>query len=221
MPFEAATDSMPIASPTQVPLSNRQMVVLLSVWGLLVILGVCALWQFGGTAGDDNAPPSHWPAQTQIARDGQPTLLIFAHPLCPCTRATLADLARLMTICRGRVDTHVLFIAPKGMDAASNTSGLYGQAREIPGVSVSEDQDRREAKLFSVRTSGSCLLYNAAGNLMFHGGLTSERGHEGDSIGSVAIEKILLGKSVETTVSQVFGCPLFEKTTPPTRTTGI
>lgn len=199
--------------PAVIRLSDRMIPVLVAVWGLLVVVGLCALWSYGSTSGDDEMPPLAWPTASRIARDGKPTLLFFAHPLCPCSRASLAELARIEAICHDRVDTHVIFIAPREADASWRDSDLYSEARAIPGVAVQADIDRREARLFRVRTSGSCLLYGSDGKLLFHGGLTASRGHEGDNRGRSSVEALLLGDHAEVSTTPVFGCALFENET--------
>jgi hypothetical protein len=195
---------------TGIRLSGRLVFAFVAVWGLLVVSGLFELWNYGAISGDSEAPPAMWPAHSQIARNSGPTLLLFAHPLCPCTRASLAELARLVAACHDRVDTHVLLIAPREMEAAWRDSDLYSEALAIPGVTVQADVNRREARLFQARTSGICLLYGSDGKLLFHGGITPSRGHEGDNYGRRSIVSLLLGDKAEFNATPVFGCPLFE-----------
>lgn len=183
---------------------------MVALWSLVVAAGTCALWQYAGVPGDSGSPPTTWPVQSKIARDGRPTLLIFAHPLCPCTRATLAELERLVASCRDQFDAHVLFIAPEGTDSSWQDTELLRMARRIPHVTVHVDAGRRETDLFRERTSGACLVYGANGQLLFNGGLTAARGHEGDNPGTDAI-KALMTRHGEQPATPVFGCPLFER----------
>jgi hypothetical protein len=195
---------------TGIRLSGRLVFAVVAVWGLLVVSGLFGLWNYGAISGDAEAPPAMWPTQSQIARKSGPTLLLFAHPLCPCSRASLAELARLVAACHDRVDTHVLLIAPREMEAAWRDSDLYSEARAIPGVTVEADVNRCEARLFRARTSGICLLYGSDGKLLFQGGITPSRGHEGDNYGSRSIVSMLSGENAESNATPVFGCPLFE-----------
>ncbi len=70
----------------------------------------------------------------------------------------------------------------------------------------------QEAKLFGAKTSGDVLLFGANGKLIFAGGITASRGHEGDNPGADAMLKALgesrRNKVTTTTATPVFGCSL-------------
>jgi hypothetical protein len=189
--------------------SDRLMPAMIAAWSLVVAAGLCAMWRYEADPGDRGAPPTTWPVQSKIVRDGRPTLLVFAHPLCPCTRATLAELERLVAVCPDPLDVHVVFIAPGGTDASWRDSELFRIAQSMRPVTVDVDTGRRETELFRERTSGSCLLYDPSGKLLFQGGLTTARGHEGDNPGVDSILALMMhhGDHADT---PVFGCPLFE-----------
>src|SRR5262249_29850459 len=141
---------------------------------------------------------------------GLPALVMLAHPMCPCTRASLAELARLSRRLEGRVTTHVLFIRPDGTPDSWAHSDLWDLARAIPGVEAVEDPGAREAARFGGMTSGQVLLYGADGHLQFAGGITSARGHEGDNPGSDRIVDWVTRGRAELAQSPVFGCPLHD-----------
>lgn len=190
--------------------SRGALILAVIAWLLFVVVGLCALWNYGAKPGTVGEIPPTWPPQSGIQRDGHSTLLLFAHPHCPCTRASFSELARLLAACRYRVDTHVLFVAPRGTDESWLNSHLYTQACRLNGVTVHVDTDRRETRLFAAGTSGECYLYDRQGRLAFHGGITPSRGHEGDNYGRHAIETLLMSKKPAITSAAVFGCPLFE-----------
>jgi hypothetical protein len=56
--------------------------------------------------------------------------------------------------------------------------------------------------------SGFTLLYDPAGRLRFAGGITSARGHEGDSFGQRRILAVLSGDPADRADAPVFGCSL-------------
>jgi len=212
MEFNPASGPRATQDPlTGIRLSDWPILTLVIVWGLLVFVGLYVLWRYAATPGDAGAPPAYWPTQSAIVRDGRHTLVVVAHPLCPCTRASLSELARLLAVCHDRVDTHVLFIAPAGTDGSWRNSDLLSQARQIPGVTVHVDTDRREARLLGAKTSGCCLLYGSDGRLLFQGGVTEARGHEGESEGRCSLEALLSGDGPRSDATSVFGCPLFER----------
>jgi hypothetical protein len=196
--------------PATIRLSDWRPLALVAAWSLLLVAGFYALWRHGTTSGDGGEPARFWPTKSRIARDGRPTLLVLAHPLCACTCASLSELERLVTVYRDRVDTQVLFIAPPGSDASWRESDLYNYACRIPGVTVHVDIDRHDAQLFGARTSGSCLLYGSEDRLRLHGGMTASRGPEGDNQGRSTIEAFLLAADVQFDATPVFGSPRFE-----------
>ncbi len=154
--------------------------------------------------------PARWPAESRVPRKpGRATLVLFAHSQCPCTRATLHELERLLVHVGGRADVWVLFSGPVG-----GRTDIRDLARAIPGVTVLEDDGRAEAKRFGVHTSGEVLLYSSSGELSFAGGITPSRGHEGDSAGSARIEQLLSAPqdvAKAPASAGVFGCALFER----------
>jgi hypothetical protein len=139
-----------------------------------------------------------------------PTLVMFMHPHCPCSRASVGELAEVMAHCQGRVNAHVLFLQPTEMKADWVETDMWREAAKIPGVTVSRDEAGREARLFGAETSGDTALYDAKGRLMFHGGITISRGHHGDNPGHDAVQSLLLGEPVQLTDAPTFGCSLFE-----------
>jgi hypothetical protein len=74
------------------------------------------------------------------------------------------------------------------------------------------DDGGAEASLFHAATSGQTALYDAAGNLLFSGGITRARGHAGDNAGLTAVVSLLTSGETEERGTPVFGCPLFAPT---------
>ena len=137
---------------------------------------------------------------------GKATLIMTAHPQCVCTRASLAELAKLMERVRDRLSAHVLFV--RSHDTNWNDSAAWSEASQIPGVTVSWDDEGRESARFDAKTSGQTLLYDAAGRLQFGGGITFARGHEGDNAGSRIILALLAKDKAVSNESPVYGCAL-------------
>jgi hypothetical protein len=156
--------------------------------------------------------PAAFPADSRIERDTKrPTLIFFAHPKCPCTRASLRELSRLITDVNSELQVYVVFIKPKDEGEEWTRTDLRASAEAIPNVKVVIDEDESESRTFNALTSGTTLLYDRAGNLRFSGGITSARGHEGSSAGSRAILEIVTQKADTTLETPVFGCPLHNK----------
>jgi hypothetical protein len=135
---------------------------------------------------------------------------MFAHPRCPCSRASVAEFAELMAGCGDRVTARVLFYKPKDSADDWARSDTWRSALSIPGVGVAEDEDGVEASRFGAETSGSAVLYDATGKLLFSGGITATRGQRGATDGCRAI-LALLEKTPAPEKTPVFGCPIFDR----------
>ncbi|HEX8737712.1 MAG TPA: hypothetical protein VF721_20435 [Pyrinomonadaceae bacterium] len=183
------------------------------LWLSIAVGGVFYLAQYENTPAEKNVfYPSTFPSESRIGRDaGRPTLVFFAHPKCPCTRASLRELERLIAQVDGRLQAYVVFIKPKGEGEEWLETDLRAKAETIPNVRVVIDEDERETGIFGAQTSGLTLLYDRDGNLRFEGGITASRGHEGDNAGSRAIFEIIMKDALKTTETAVFGCPLHKK----------
>ncbi|MFO0928742.1 MAG: hypothetical protein U0736_17265 [Gemmataceae bacterium] len=182
------------------------------MWLVVVAGGMGWLVSYKGRAGDPGRPPPLWPASSALPRaPDRPTLLLFVHPRCPCSRATLDELARLMAGCGDRVRTWVVFLHPAGTPADWARSDLWDEAARIPGVTVFDDDAAVETRRFAAATSGQALLYTVDGRLRYNGGLTPARGHAGDNRGRSALSRLLRSKADDAVESAgpVYGCPLF------------
>ncbi len=187
----------------------------LAVWLALVSYGVGFMWHYQGTPGLQGHPPSQWPEDSRIKSIPRlPTLVLAIHPHCPCSRATIGELAILMTHVQGLVNANVLFVKPQGFSEDWEKTDLWRSAASIPGVKVTTDESGVEARRFHSETSGEVVLYDADGQLLFSGGITAARGHSGDNAGRRAIVSLLTSNNSESKQTPVFGCPLFQKDSP-------
>jgi len=122
----------------------------------------------------------------------------------------MEELNRLLARNQGAVATHVVFFAPENAASEWTEGGLWKSAQALPGVMVETDTAGTKAKLFGAETSGYVVLYDARGELLFHGGITSGRGHAGDNTGENAILALLAAHETSTHQSRVFGCALLD-----------
>jgi hypothetical protein len=177
------------------------------VWLAVVLAGFWQLGSYAGAEGPTGAPPAQWPASARVVRpSGEATLIVFAHPHCPCTRASVSELARLVTTVHGRLETYVLVYQPSSQPAAWAETDVWRSAAAIPGVTVLADRDGAESKRFGVNVSGHTLVYDRNGRLAFSGGITAARGHEGDNDGRSAIAEFVTTGSMPIAHTPVFGC---------------
>jgi hypothetical protein len=194
---------------------KRQALIIgaMALWLPAVAYGLNVMWSYATTPGEPAQPPRFWPATASIKqREGHATLLVFAHPQCECTRATLGELAILTAQVNGKIDSDVFFYLPAGEESSWARSDLWRTANTIPGVNSFEDRDAAMAKQFGVFTSGQTLLYSSDGLLLFKGGITAFRGHSGDNAGRSAVTTLIRGPvppmSSLPVATRVFGCSL-------------
>jgi hypothetical protein len=183
----------------------------LAVWGMAVLGGTIGMIAYSNSPGPSGDPPGRWPAGSQIPFDTDKfTLLMFVHPHCPCSRASLGELEVLLSQCPRQLSTHVVFVKPKGTITNWEKTDLWRDAMSIPGVKASSDIAGVEASRFHAETSGQVLLYDRNGTLRFQGGITLGRGHAGDNPGRSDIEEIVRNGRPDGGKTPVYGCSLFD-----------
>ncbi|HKR11430.1 MAG TPA: hypothetical protein VJT15_05195 [Pyrinomonadaceae bacterium] len=180
-------------------------------WALVTVLGVGVLWSYENAPGTGATAPSRWPVDSSIRPAAErATLVMLAHPHCPCTRASIGELDRLMAQAQGRLTAYVLFLKPAGSPDDWEKSDLWQSAARIPDVNVVLDDDGVESRRFHAMTSGQTVVYDNAGRLLFSGGITRSRGHSGDNEGRSAIVSLLNAGEADRAETAVFGCPLYQ-----------
>jgi hypothetical protein len=176
--------------------------VAVAVWLASVGAALFALEAYKATPGAAAGSPDRCP-------EGVPrgALLLFLHPHCPCSRASVAELAAVLTA-RPSVSAQVHFVRPAGAPDGWERTSLWDEAARVPNATALSDVGGGLARRLGVRTSGHALFYDGAGQLRFSGGITAARGHEGDNPGRRGLLTALDGEAPEALHHPVFGCPL-------------
>lgn len=190
-----------------------------ALWLVLVATGWCMMMQYSlrGEAPADASRLAPWPAASQLPHEaGRPTLVVFLHPMCPCSQATLSELERVVygpqpTAARAPLVV-VVAVTPTTAESDWVNSPLIERARHWPKARVFIDQDGVEAERFSAAASGTVLFFDAAGVRRFAGGVTSARGHEGSNAGGDALASLLSGGFGPIATFPTFGCRLIAAT---------
>jgi len=213
--YPSDSGSARFASPLGLrPPARAIWAIAIAAWMSAVLGGFFWLSSYKATVGARLAAPVGWPASTTVGREpGRPTLVMFAHPHCPCTRASVSELARLAAG-HPELSTRVLFLKPEDVPDGWERTGLWRTVAGIPGAVPLRDDRGREAARFGAVTSGFTILYDADGKLLFSGGITASRGHEGDSFGRRRIASLLRTGSADRRDAPVFGCALPAPATP-------
>jgi hypothetical protein len=181
------------------------------VWLAVVSAGLGLMARYENSPGTVRSAPESLPSTIAFeSESGLLSLVMILHPRCPCSRASIGELEKIMARCAGRVRAQVLCFKPEG--AADNwaQTDLWHSAAAIPGVRVRTDEAGREAARLGAETSGQTLLYDTDGKLLFQGGITAGRGHAGDNPGSEAVLAAVNGATARE-ASRVFGCPIHDR----------
>lgn len=195
---------------SRVVIPPRWLAVAVVLFGCAVVIGFRLLTVYNVTPGEAGSGPAAWPAASRIKLAQGYHLLLFAHPLCPCTRATVAELSKalLRAVPHNRPPRTDLVLVTQDHSATPQGSPLLELVANIPHASVVTDQGGVEARRFGAKTSGQVFLYKD-GQLVFEGGVTGARGHEGDNAAAETLARCLTSSSCSTQKFRVFGCALF------------
>ncbi|MFZ4576589.1 MAG: hypothetical protein ACOYN0_19570 [Phycisphaerales bacterium] len=187
------------------------------LWLIVLAGAMGATHAYMGRAGPSGGPVLDWPAACglSLATD-RPTAVVFVHPRCPCTSATIKNLALGMTdSSSGMLRPLSVIVVLSGPAATGDDGGFLERFSRLGSPSVVNDPAGAIAARFGAATSGHVVLCGADGKVRFSGGVTSGRGHEGwcgalDSLGRVLGDAAgaRVGDRPETT--PVYGCPLFD-----------
>src|SRR5712664_908408 len=90
--------------------------IIAGAWLIVIGVGLHLIWAYAATPGNAGTPPSHWPVDSRVPRSANlPSLVMMVHPHCPCSRASLDELDRLMAHLPGVLVAHVVFVKPPGV----------------------------------------------------------------------------------------------------------
>lgn len=183
--------------------------IVLAAWLLLAAAGFAVLFRYGATPGDAPAEVVQRPEAPELrwSTTGT-TLVMFVHPLCGCTRASIHNLASILADSETVPTVNVVFTAPRKEFAAWSDTPLVRLAAELPGVHLVWDLDGKLTEKFHAQTSGWTMLFDEQGKTLFQGGITDSRGQEGCNTGSMLLHDRLANVSCKSAAYPVFGCPI-------------
>ena len=179
------------------------------LWAMGIVVGITVAFAYQYRPAESAIAPERWPATSScmFASDCA-TLVMFLHPHCVCSRASLHELAALLARWPGRFNAQLIFINPTAALSNGTCTELWNSAAKISGVTLRVDDQGTEQRHFRARVSGEVFVYAPSGSLLYHGGITAGRGHVGDNPGREALESLLLQDQPTACVRPVFGCEL-------------
>ncbi len=181
------------------------------IWIFITFMGFAQLLIYSNTPAkkDTDIVISPWPATSKIKRiEHTPTLLLFLHPECPCSQATVEELQRIMLRLEGiQASVITIFYKPKSKPTSWVQNSLWKKVEANSRIRTFIDEDAEETTIFDAEVSGETLLFNESGNLVFRGGITPSRGHQGDNPGEDFIIRWFRGaRDLAFTQTSIFGC---------------
>ncbi|MBC7530849.1 MAG: RedB protein [Oligoflexus sp.] len=192
---------------------HRKIIWMSFAWMAPIVFGFYLLDKHTMEAGESANAPVVWPQGSALIRSNdQFNLVLLIHPECPCSLATVNELEKLMSKSGDRLKSKVLVYRASNDLTGEGGSLLRSRLSGLLNVEISTDVEGQEAKRFGSFTSGQALLYNAEGVLVFSGGITGSRGHEGDNAGETAIIELINHRSRALPSAPVYGCELFQTT---------
>lgn len=198
----------------------------LVVWIAIAVAGWYRISAYG-FSGDQKTianAPQRWPAESTIVRtERQPTLLLFLHPKCPCSRATVGELERLPALVPNSALPHICVVAaaPRSIGDLWWSSSFLARAARLPNAHLVHDPGGVETALFGARVSGTVLLFDPAGNRLYAGGVTMARGHAGDNAGLQAVTDLLVDPRAVVSTIPPFGCEMVRENRHPASATPV
>lgn len=179
------------------------------LWLAVICIGFLWAWRYESVAGTQGNTPNQWPRDPgPIALQKSGTCLLFAHPRCPCTGASLRQLSEILATRPAWQNVQIVFYRPASSSSDWSDSSIVRSAVEMSHVRIIWDDNGHLAQQFGVETSGHVLLYDAGGKLRFSGGITAFRGHHGDNSGAESLVEFGRGQNITTQQTPVYGCSL-------------
>src|SRR5216117_3490416 len=147
------------------------------LWLALIGGGDAWLLRYSFAAGKASTAPSTIPpSMASPVNSGRPQLLLALHPRCPCSRATVSELAKILSRAPNASDVTVLMYRPADEPDRWLEGVLLDRCRRM-NCRIRPDPDGRLAAALGSLTSGGVALYDANGQLRYQGGITAARGH--------------------------------------------
>ncbi len=175
-------------------------------FGVVTIIGVTSVYE--KTPGAMGSVPMRYPAE-----DGEKPvirLLVFLHPQCPCSLATVAELQHIVAGVHESVEMTTWVFLPENAPPDWLDTQVVARAKWLKEMNVKLDHEAQVARKFGVATSGHVLVYDGEGDLRFSGGITITRGHEGDNHAARTVHALVgEGASGPAVIMPVYGCGLY------------
>lgn len=181
----------------------------LLAWFAALGMGLAMMAGYAYTPGAMRDAKAAWPREATFSPAGdRPTVVVGLHPRCTCSVATVRELDRILAGVVVRPQVEVLLYRPAGAAEGWERTAFDEDLRRLPAVTVRADVEGKGARAFGMLTSGDIAVFTPEKRLLFRGGLTAARGHEGESKGGRQLRMALSMGHGAWGPFPVFGCPM-------------
>ncbi len=179
-----------------------------SIWFLLLLAAFYLITDYSLKSESKNPDIQKWPKESTLSMSqNKYTLITAIHPKCACSFATINELNRLLVTLHSDLSLLFLIYTPTGEEEWKE-SPLVKKLQALPSSQLVIDLDGKEAAKFELSVSGECQLFSPEGSLLFSGGITASRAHEGDALGQTMIKTAIVKATTEVNTTPAFGCPI-------------
>lgn len=193
--------------------SNRRIAIIGFFWVCSILLSYGYIIYYHQVEGSSDRSARDWPLNANLSLDSQkPTMVLAVHPKCPCTVATCRELARLLLRAHRPVKIYALVFTPSPNPDGEEwfNSPTMSDLKRVPLLEMIKDENGELAQSFGMSTSGDIRLYSSNRHLLFAGGITASRAHEGECAATDKLFSRIRGESSQYFEYPVFGCPITE-----------
>lgn len=191
-------------------LSKSGLMKVVLLWAVLVFFGYASMVFYSTATAKCLVTVGQFPPVSAISKSSGLTLIVFLHPQCPCSMATVSELKGLLaqrnSACNLRV--YAVVSKPSGCSQAFVRGAVLDSLAQVKNVQVLIDDDDVESQRFGAKASGHTLLFDSAGKCLFSGGMTAARGEVGANAGVDALRQYIAGGRDLLNKTPVFGCSL-------------
>jgi hypothetical protein len=193
-----------------------QKVVFPVLWLLSALAAFSYINRYSTRPGAVGELPPRSEIQRILSNNDQTSIILFVHPKCVCSDATVDELKDLLSQFekKQQPQVYVQFYYPADKTPEwAKESDLYKKLSLFKDWHLRLDQAGGQAFAWGAMTSGYAIMVNKQGNVIFNGGLTVTRGHRGENIGKSGLKKAISfysELSPDTPLQgPTFGCSLF------------
>lgn len=161
-------------------LATRPLAAIVCLWLGMLGIGIGVIEHYANQPGPVGSEPAAHEPGTHEPRT-RPLARMYVHPRCPCSRASLLELAALMSSPQVVADLEIHFYRPADAPDDWASGRAWRLAQQIPRARILIDPEAARAHADGALTSGHLVIRTADGAIAYSGGITRSRGEQGHS----------------------------------------